>query len=365
MKDGDGVEKDETKANDLFQRVASIHNGSRLFSVARNYEFGRGVSQDKRKAAELYQIAAYSGHIDAIVQLGELYEKGDGVTQNVDKAIELYQQAAKIGRTRPLSFLCERILKGDGFPQDKTKAIQLFQQLVDKGNTDAMSVLGDWYMKGNGVTQDEKKAIELYQQAAGMGNVNAMIKLGVWHAEGDFDTQDKVNAIQWFQQTVDLYKAKNCYIFFPHVDNDEAQQAKKQFIELVRQADEMGETDIITKLGIHRFDGVDTEQGLEKRNNPLMQVFEVSSAYAFACLSILHVKEKSVKQDTISIETFQRTHGIRMSVIKATNYLLFDRDDPDDTLHDAQKAHEYYQRLCLIAFTIARFMLEQLQNEQH
>ena len=366
LKDGDGVEKDEKKANDLFQRVASIDNGDKLLWIARGYVFGRGVSQYKGKAAELYQIAADNGNILAIVKLGSCYEFGYGVPQNVDKAIELYQKAAEKGHTYSLFKLTERLIEGDGVPQDKKKAIEFLQQLADMGNIDAMSILGDCYMKGDDVTQDKKKAIELYQQAARMGSVNAMIKLGVLHAEGDFDAQGKVNAIQWFQKAVNLYNAHEIDSFTPCDDDEEVQQAKEQFIELIRQADEMSETDVITKLGIHWFDGVDTEQDNRMTIHPDLIIGNISKAYAIVCIAISLMKEKSVRQDTNPTKLIQRARAIWSLAFKiAKSDLCGDIDPLNISYWGFQVVPHFPQRFNCIIVTLARLMLGQLKKEQH
>ena len=197
-----------------------------------------------------------------------------------------------------------------------------------------------------------------------MGNVNAMIKLGVWYAEGDFDTQDKVNAILWFQQAVDLYKTHNQDYTALHEDEDNIQQAKEQFIELVQQADETGQTDVITKLGIHWLDGVDTELYKRMMLHPMSQACFLNRAYAIIHLTMPLKKENSARQDTNPTELIQRAHAIQESVFKIAQKTLFGDVEPSFIIQwGIQVVPEFSQQLCRITFTIARFMLEQLKKE--
>ena len=361
--DGDSVKKDENKATNLFQEVATIDWGDTMYHIATH----SSALQDKLKTAKLDQSLADDDEINRIVKLGEWYEKGICVPQNVDKAIELYQQAAEMGRTQPFFYLVNHLLKGDGVPQDTEKAIRLYQQLVGMDYTGAMAQLGDWYMKGDGVTQDKKKAIELYQQAARTGNVKAMTKLCVWYAEGDFDTQDKVNAIQWFQQAVDLY---NAHILYQYIscddDDDEVQQVKEQFIKLLLQADEMGETDNITKLFIHLFDGINSVREKKRIIEPIWQTGIVRETYSFVHLAISLMKERSAGRGINFTKLFQQV----ITVERYTEHIIFDvfRENIHIDHNDPQafqKSSKLDNQLCCIVYTLARFMVEQLKKEQH
>ena len=192
-----------------------------------------------------------------------------------------------------------------------------------------------------------------------------MIKLGVLHAEGDFDTQDKVNAIQWFQQAADLYDAHKMYSSVP-CDDEEIQQAKEQFIELTRQADEVSETIIITRLGIHWFDGVEIGEDNRMIVIAHRQAVYISEAYAIIHLGLSLMKKKSAGQDTNPTQLIQQVHAIQKCVEKITKCFVYSGvKQMAIFLWGIQVVPEFPQRLCRIALTVAKFMLEQLKKEQH
>ena len=179
-----------------------------------------------------------------------------------------------------------------------------------------------------------------------------------WHAEGDFDTQDKVNAILWFQQAVDLYNAHKMESSALCDDGDEVQQAREQFIELVRQADEIGVIIINTKLCIHWFDGVDTEQDNRMTIHPYWIIGDLSDGYAIVHLAISLMKEKSARQDTNPTELVQRAHAIQRSVERITQNALLGDVEPSIVLQwGVQVVPAFPQRFYCIISTIARFML--------
>src|SRR5689334_13332528 len=61
------------------------------------YEYGIGVEKDEQKAVEWYQKAAELGNARAHYCLGCCYENGIGVEKNERKAVEWYQKAAELG----------------------------------------------------------------------------------------------------------------------------------------------------------------------------------------------------------------------------------------------------------------------------
>ncbi len=55
---GEGVERDIKKVNELYQQAADLGNSKAMFNLGFNYQNGEGVEKDFKKAHELYQKAA-------------------------------------------------------------------------------------------------------------------------------------------------------------------------------------------------------------------------------------------------------------------------------------------------------------------
>ncbi|MBQ2762326.1 MAG: sel1 repeat family protein [Candidatus Methanomethylophilaceae archaeon] len=68
-----------------------------LHSEAEAYELGDGVEVDQKKAAELYQKAADLGFIPSMCRLGEMYMSGQGVERDHAKGRELFEKASELG----------------------------------------------------------------------------------------------------------------------------------------------------------------------------------------------------------------------------------------------------------------------------
>ena len=198
---GNGLEQDLTKANELFQQVVDLDNkGNKnsdnvkaraMLNLAVNYENGNGLEQDFTKANQLYQQATDLGDDNvkakAMFYLAINHKQGNGIEQNFTKANQLYQQAADLGddnvKASAMLNLAVNYENDDSVKQDFTKANQLYQQALDFSDDNnnvkaikarAMFNLALNYQQGNGLEQDVTKAIKLLQQAAELGNQNAI-----------------------------------------------------------------------------------------------------------------------------------------------------------------------------------------------
>ena len=61
------------------------------------YAKGNGVEKDFSKASELYKKACDGGNMQGCGHLGFMYEYGNGVEKNEQKAVELYKKACDGG----------------------------------------------------------------------------------------------------------------------------------------------------------------------------------------------------------------------------------------------------------------------------
>jgi TPR repeat protein len=98
---GDGVQKDEKKAFELWQKAADQRHARAQFYLGLMYEEGWGVQQDDRKAIEWYQKAADQGDAVAKFNLGRMYANSRSAGQNESKLAN--QQAAQADNPQAVS----------------------------------------------------------------------------------------------------------------------------------------------------------------------------------------------------------------------------------------------------------------------
>ena len=93
---GSGPQSPEDKFAEV-KRKAESGNVKDQVGLARLYYSGDGVNKDDAKAAEWYQKAAEQGNAFAQYKLGAMYDNGEGVTKDAAKAVEWWKKAAAQG----------------------------------------------------------------------------------------------------------------------------------------------------------------------------------------------------------------------------------------------------------------------------
>lgn len=80
-----------------FEPLAKRGDHRAMYALGSMYAAGQGVEKDLSKAHDLFREAAQNGRIDAMYKLGLMYEQGLGVSRDYRKALRYYQKSAKQG----------------------------------------------------------------------------------------------------------------------------------------------------------------------------------------------------------------------------------------------------------------------------
>ena len=131
--------------------AASIEHKYALYSLGMLYLHGKGVEQDEGKACQLFQRSHKKGNPYASFELGKLYEAGSGTgtERNTDLAEKCYRVAF-------LGFL----------------------NLEKKSRDDTLWCrIGTMYLHGIGTEADEKEAEKYLRKSADYGNTHAAYQL--------------------------------------------------------------------------------------------------------------------------------------------------------------------------------------------
>ncbi|WEZ85878.1 caspase family protein (plasmid) [Rhizobium sp. 32-5/1] len=173
--------------------LAAYHNMGNL------YRKGLGVEKDISKAFELYLYAAERGHVEDMSNVGFMYMQGQGVKQDYALAMKWLSAAADENWSSALDKIGLLYLKGLGTKADIARAIDYFQRGTNVGDRSSMVNLATLYMKGTGVKKDNVVARDLFSRAARLGAVAAYINLGNIYAEGKSGIKaDPMEAAFWY-----------------------------------------------------------------------------------------------------------------------------------------------------------------------
>ncbi|KAI9201911.1 uncharacterized protein BJ171DRAFT_444833 [Polychytrium aggregatum] len=176
------------------------------YDLAGFYLNGIEVDKDHTKAAELYRGPADRGIPQAQVALGRCYEIGKGVEQSYDTAIEWYSKAADQGSEDGrlhIFWIGVCHWRGGGVSMDHKKAFEWYSKSANQDNSYGQWIVGGCYYLGEGVTKDYTKAVEWFLKSAEQGNRYGQNNLGYSYHNGYGVPENIDTAIFWYRKSAD------------------------------------------------------------------------------------------------------------------------------------------------------------------
>jgi TPR repeat protein len=128
--EGNGVEKDRTKAREYFEKAAEKGHHRALFNLGVYYVTGEGGAKDAVKAVDCFKRAAAAGNEDALFNLAVHYAKGIGVDVDLAKAAEYTRKAAELGIPEAVYNLATMYATGRDWKRMKRKHSSSFRKLL-------------------------------------------------------------------------------------------------------------------------------------------------------------------------------------------------------------------------------------------
>jgi len=174
---GDGVERDITKAVEWLKQAAMEENEFAEYALGRLYLQGEEVEKDTVAAEEYLLKAASRGNKYAAYLLGKEYLSGENFAKDAMKAVEYLELAAEKDFEPAEYILGKEYLRGENFPKDVQKAIYYLKRAAGKGFDFAKYELGKIYLFGNDIHKDTEIALEYLKSAAANGNEHAQALL--------------------------------------------------------------------------------------------------------------------------------------------------------------------------------------------
>ena len=144
---GNKVEKDQTKARDLYVRAAKKGNNWAKNNLCNIYLYGYGVEVNMLKAWAYCLEPARAGNPSSMVMLAEMAEseelKPSFKTEKkaIDLAFMMYEAAAKRGHMHGQFKLAQFYEQGKGTPQSITKAKVWYLKSYKQGHEEAKAEL--------------------------------------------------------------------------------------------------------------------------------------------------------------------------------------------------------------------------------
>ncbi|KAI8607616.1 hypothetical protein BC830DRAFT_1072804, partial [Chytriomyces sp. MP71] len=131
---------------------------------------GWGVEKNDSKAVQLFRAAAEQGFPNAEYNMGVRYSTGHGVPHDDHQAFQWFERAAKQGHAKAQSNLGVCFVNGKGCEKDDAIAIEWYTLAAKNKDPVALFNLGEIYETGDkGVDRDLDAAVEFYKSASFQG----------------------------------------------------------------------------------------------------------------------------------------------------------------------------------------------------
>lgn len=132
---GLGVEKDEQRAVEYYQKAEKAYNIDAAYELAEMLLDEAKDKNDERFQTGLKYLkrAAYAGQANALNQLGEMYEQGNNVTKDYKSAFGFYLMGALKGDAKSQFNVARLYFSGKGAPQDYENGLKWMSRAARQG----------------------------------------------------------------------------------------------------------------------------------------------------------------------------------------------------------------------------------------
>ena len=131
------------------------------------------IQKDSTKAFELFLSAAQAADPDAAYQLAQMYLNAEGIEKNEKRAFHFMRQAA-LQKVIPAQIaLSQFYLNGTGVQADEYGAFKWMLEAAKQGNTYAQEQTALYYWQGTGVRKDRQEALFWAARAQQNGSAQA------------------------------------------------------------------------------------------------------------------------------------------------------------------------------------------------
>ena len=232
--EGIGVNPDEYRAREWFERGHEKGNEFCTMRLAEFYFCGRTVDLDRDRGLRLLRESFEKGETFAAYRLGDLYETHSAI-KSIPDAIFWYMEGAKKGDVDCMMRLAGHYESGAFISRSEEKAFDLYQAAYKKDSSSvAAAEIGRCFEEGIGTEADVKTATTWYLKAvrrnafamwrlyniylakkdteravfwlrrsAAAGSVSAMVDLAKIYEEGKLVPKSDLKAMQWYHKAAD------------------------------------------------------------------------------------------------------------------------------------------------------------------
>lgn len=223
-----------------------------LFSLGRLYMNGKGVEVNQQKAVEYYQKAADGGHLSAQFNLGLAYFKGAGVSKNIEQAMALWRGAAEAGHDGAQYNVGALLWQGELVEQDQATAMEWFRQSSSNGNSQAKRFLGSLFSPMHSELRDN---LTYYSEKNSSRTISVVEELGLYKlAQQAYSKQEFKQAFKyWLPLAEDGHPDSQFKVAMMYENGQGIEENFDEAIMLYQKAANAGQSDAQYRIGLYHM----------------------------------------------------------------------------------------------------------------
>lgn len=169
--------------------------------MGKAYQWGNGVEKDESKALEWFEKILKSDGPEKDCATGIMYDAGFGTKENDKESIIYYKKAAEAGIPYAQYLLGVQYSWGYGVKKDTVQAKKWLSLGYENGLLEAACSLGNYYeyIYKTAFKKNKAEAFIWYEKAATSGYPIAQYNLGRMYYNGNGCVKDRDEAWRWFK----------------------------------------------------------------------------------------------------------------------------------------------------------------------
>lgn len=338
------------KAAALMQRAITIPDiaAEIPFMLGEAYLKGDGVEKNEKKAYQLFDKAAKMNYRDAMLKLGDAYKYGIGIERNPIKSYRFYRQAAMVGSRDSMIALVENYQCGVGKPPNKTYYNVWKQRAIHEG---AGKILRP-EVRRLMLSKDEKDnqaGFLLLKRRSGQNDREARVMLSHFYRHGVGTQKNEQLAALWLKEAIvageDLEKG---YTAIGEAYMDETmfgiqpKNAEKYFIKAMK----IGSKDAGYELGKLYDEGAkDFPKNTQKAIIAYRDSARRGNDNAMRKLARIYIEQDKVEEGIKLLERSSAMHNIDSILELVNHYVSQPKEDEaafKKALYWHKKARHHY-----------------------
>lgn len=208
---GDGIEKDEEKAENCYKLGVEYDIPEASLSLGKLYLRGiNGAKPNPRKARRALENASDEGSAEAASLLGKMYDEGIMGKVNPDRAFNYYLLAAERGDSGAMLMTGMFYAQGSSARKDLNAAEMWIRKGRDAGDPDGdttlrvfLAVACSEYITGEAGNIDPAKAWNMAGEAESLGDKEVFLRLGLALSHATSLKDHDVKAFEAFKRASD------------------------------------------------------------------------------------------------------------------------------------------------------------------